>query len=42
MLRRVPTRSSLHHVVNSKVQDIFFALYRDFPDETRVRGREKF
>ncbi len=33
---------SLHHVVNSKVQDIFFALYRDFPDETRVRGQEKF
>jgi hypothetical protein len=33
---------SLHHAVNSKVQDIFFALYRDFPDETRVRGQEKF
>lgn len=33
---------SLHHVVNSKVQDIFFALYRDFPDPTRVRGQEKF
>src|SRR4051812_5715313 len=33
---------SLHHVVNSKVQDIFFALYRDFPDETRVQGQEKF
>ena len=33
---------SLHHAVNSKVQDIFFALYRDFPDATRVRGKEKF
>jgi len=33
---------SLHHAVNSKVQDIFFALYRDFPDATRVRGQEKF
>ena len=33
---------SLHHAVNSKVQDIFFALYRDFPDATRVHGQEKF
>ena len=33
---------SLHHAVNSKVQDVFFALYRDFPDATRVRGQEKF
>jgi hypothetical protein len=33
---------SFHHAVNSKVQDIFFALYRDFPDATRVRGQEKF
>jgi hypothetical protein len=31
-----------HHAVNSKVRDIFFALYRDFPDEGRVRGQEKF
>jgi hypothetical protein len=23
---------SLHHAVNSKAQDISFALYRDFPD----------
>jgi hypothetical protein len=28
--------------VNSKVQDIFFALYRDFPDANRVAGQEKF
>lgn len=33
---------SLHHAVNSKVDNIFFALYRDFPDETRVYGQEKF
>jgi hypothetical protein len=33
---------SLHHAVNSKVQDIFFALYRDFPDPTRIQGQEKF
>ena len=33
---------SLHQVVNSKVQDIYFALYRDFPDANRVRGQEKF
>ena len=33
---------SFHHVVNSKVQDVFFALYRDFPDATRVQGQERF
>ena len=42
----VSTRSgpveSFHHSVNSRVQDVFFALYRDFPDEQRVRGDEKF
>lgn len=32
----------LHHAVNSLVQDIFFALYRDFPDAVRHRGDEKF
>lgn len=32
----------LHHAVNSKVEGIFFALYRDFPDRERVRGQEKF
>ena len=31
-----------HHAVNSKVRDIFFALYRDFPDAGRVRGQERF
>lgn len=33
---------SFHHAVNAKVKEIFFALYRDFPDPGRVRGREKF
>ncbi len=31
-----------HHGVNSLVCDVFFALYRDFPDAVRVRGEEKF
>ncbi len=33
---------SFHHAVNSKVRDVVIALYRDFPDEGRVRGQEKF
>ena len=33
---------SFHHAVNSKVQDAFFALYRDFPDPGRLTGQEKF
>ena len=33
---------SFHHAVNSLVSDVFFALYRDFPDPVRVRGEEKF
>ncbi len=31
-----------HHAVNSRVQDVFFALYRDFPDPTRRFGEERF
>lgn len=31
-----------HHAVNSLVDDIFFALYRDFPDPGRERGQERF
>lgn len=31
-----------HFAVNSKVSDVFFALYRDFPDPGRVRGQELF
>jgi len=45
-LGRVATRAdpveSLHHAVNSRVRNLFFALYRDFPDAQRVRGEEKF
>ncbi len=33
---------SFHHAVNSKVEEVFFALYRDFPDAGRQRGAEKF
>ena len=33
---------SLHHAVNSKVARVKFALYRDFPDEVRKAGEEKF
>ncbi|MER2532556.1 MAG: DUF6614 family protein, partial [Candidatus Competibacter sp.] len=33
---------SLHHAVNSKAQDVVFALYRDFPDATRMHGQERF
>jgi hypothetical protein len=33
---------SFHHAVNSKVDGVFFALYRDFPDALRVTGQEKF
>ena len=32
----------VHHAVNSRVRDAFFALYRDFPDESRKYGEEKF
>jgi hypothetical protein len=43
---RVSSRSNpvegFHHAVNSKVKDIFFALYRDFPDPGRQRGQERF
>jgi len=33
---------SLHHAVNSRVAQVKFALYRDFPDEVRMTGEEKF
>jgi hypothetical protein len=39
---RADPAESFHHAVNSQVSDIFFALYRDFPDPGRVRGQEKF
>lgn len=31
-----------HHGVNSLVQNVTFALYRDFPDPVRRRGEERF
>jgi hypothetical protein len=31
-----------HHAVNSRVSQVFFALYRDFPDAGRVTGEERF
>jgi len=39
---RVNPAESFHHAVNSKVQDVFFALYRDFPDPHRLTGQEQF
>ena len=33
---------SFHLAVNSKVRNLMFSLYRDFPDPGRVRGQEKF
>ena len=31
-----------HFDVNSKIADVKFALYRDFPDPHRERGQERF
>lgn len=39
---RTEPAESAHHGVNSLVQNVRFALYRDFPDPQRVRGQEKF
>ena len=33
---------SVHFGVNSKVQNLRFGLYRDFPDAVRQEGAEKF
>jgi hypothetical protein len=33
---------SIHFDVNSKVQNLRFGLYRDFPDPARREGEEKF
>ena len=33
---------SFHQAVNSKVQNVQFSLYRDFPDQHRKQGEEKF
>ena len=34
--------SLARHGVNALVQNLTFALYRDFPDPVRQRGQEKF
>jgi hypothetical protein len=39
--RREPVESA-HFDVNSKAQNLVFALYRDFPDPVRHEGEEKF
>jgi hypothetical protein len=39
--RREPVET-VHFGVNSLVQNVMFALYRDFPDAMRHRGDEKF
>jgi hypothetical protein len=39
--RREPTEG-FHFGVNSLVQNATFGLYRDFPDEIRHRGDERF
>ena len=39
---RAEPLESLHHAVNSRVAEVKFALYRDFPDEVRQKGEEKF
>jgi hypothetical protein len=39
--RREPMES-FHFGVNSLVQNVVFALYRDFPDGFRHRGEERF
>jgi len=39
--RREPVET-VHFGVNSLVQNVAFALYRDFPDSIRHRGEEKF
>jgi hypothetical protein len=33
---------SVHFDVNSKVENLLFGLYRDFPDPVRREGEEKF
>jgi hypothetical protein len=39
--RREP-QESLHFAVNSRVAEVKFALYRDFPDAVRHTGQERF
>ena len=39
---RADPLEGFHHAVNSRVKNVRFALYRDFPDAQRVRGQERF
>ena len=39
--RREPVEG-FHFAVNSLVENVSFALYRDFPDEFRAEGEERF
>ena len=39
--RRDPVEE-LHHAVNQWATNVQFALYRDFPDDFRHRGEERF
>lgn len=40
--QRTDPVESFHFAVNSKVSNVRFALYRDFPDRVREQGDEKF
>ncbi len=40
--RRTDPIESFHFAVNSKVRNFVAALYRDFPDEVRETGEERF
>ncbi|MDD9910929.1 MAG: hypothetical protein OXR62_14720 [Ahrensia sp.] len=40
--RRAGDMERHHFDVNSKIADVKFALYRDFPDPNRLRGEEMF
>ncbi|MDX1710184.1 MAG: DUF6614 family protein [Rhodovibrionaceae bacterium] len=39
---RAEPHESVHQGVNSLARNLTFALYRDFPDEVRKRGQERF
>ena len=39
---RAEPEEGFHHGVNGLVQDVMFALYRDFPDPQRQQGQERF
>ncbi len=39
---RAEPHELLHHCVNHMVENVKFALYRDFPDDVRQVGAERF